>query len=91
VRHQAAEVAVIEARVKQIDLAHRRVIVTTQENAEIVLSFAPDANIEVREPTTMGTMRGDLADLREGYFVEIELGADHGEGRCACASLVCVS
>jgi hypothetical protein len=55
------------------------------------LTFAEGANIEVREPTTMGTMGGTLEDLREGYFVEVELGADHADGKCACASLICVS
>jgi hypothetical protein len=38
----------------------------------------------------MGTMGGKLEDLREGYFVEVELGAQ-GDGKCACASLICVS
>jgi hypothetical protein len=84
-------VAVIEARVKKIDLAERTAVVTTPDNREIVLTFSEGANIEVREPTTMGTMGGTLEDLQEGYFVEVELGADHADGRCACASLVCVS
>jgi hypothetical protein len=48
-------------------------------------------NIEVREPTTMGTMGGTLEDLREGYFVEVEIEAHDAEGKCACASLICVS
>ena len=80
----------IEGRVKEIDLAQRTAVITTADNREIVLTFAPGANIEVREPTTMGTMGGTLEDLQEGYFVEVEVGADQN-GRCACASLVCVS
>jgi len=89
--HRKQEGAVIEARVKQIDLKQRTAIVTTQDNRDILLTFAEGANIEVREPTTMGTMGGTLEDLREGYFVEVELGADHADGKCACASLICVS
>lgn len=81
----------IEARVKKIDVAQRTAVVTTADNRDIVLTFAEGANIEVREPTTMGTMGGTLEDLREGYFVEVELGADHADEKCACASLVCVS
>lgn len=81
----------IEARVKQIDLTQRTAVITTHDNREILLTFAEGANIEVREPTTMGTMGGTLEDLREGYFVEVELGADHADGKCACASLICVS
>ena len=81
----------IEARVKLIDLTERTAIITTQDNRDIILTFAEGANIEVREPTTMGTMGGTLEDLREGYFVEVELGLDHADGKCACASLICVS
>jgi len=80
----------IEARIKKIDLAQRTAVIITQDNQDVVLTFPEDANIEVREPTTMGTMGGKLEDLREGYFVEVELGAQ-GDGKCACASLICVS
>jgi len=82
---------VIEAQIKKIDLAQRTVIVTTQDNQELTLTFPKGANIEVTEPSTMGTMGGDLEDLREGYFVEVELGAHGSDGKCACASLVCIS
>ena len=81
----------IEAQIKKIDLARRTVVINSQDNQEITLTFPTGANIEVREPTTMGTMGGTLEDLREGYFVEVELGAHGAEGLCACASLVCVS
>ena len=81
----------IEAQIKKIDLAQRTVIVTTQDNQELTLTFPKGANIEVTEPSTMGTMGGDLEDLREGYFVEVELGAHGSDGKCACASLVCIS
>ena len=81
----------IEAQIKKIDLAQRTVIVTTQDNQELTLTFPKGANIEVTEPSTMGTMGGDLEDLMEGYFVEVELGAHGSDGKCACASLVCIS
>jgi len=81
----------IEARVKAIDLAHRTLTIITQNNQEITLTFPEGANIEVTEPTTMGTMGGDLGDLREGYFVEVELGAHDADGRCICTSLISVS
>jgi hypothetical protein len=82
---------VIEAQIKKIDLAQRTVVVTTQDKQELTLTFPTGANIEVTEPSTMGTMGGDLEDLREGYFVEVELGAHGSDGQCACASLVCIS
>ena len=81
----------IEAQIKKIDLAQRTVTIKTQDNQELTLTFPKGANIEVTEPTTMGTMGGDLQDLKEGYFVEVELGAHDAEGKCSCASLVCVS
>ena len=81
----------IEGQIKKIDLAQRTVTITTQEREELTLTFPQGANIEVTEPTTMGTMGGDLEDLREGYFVEVELSAHDAEGKCACASLVCIS
>ncbi len=81
----------IEARIKKIDVAHRTVVVTTQDNQELTLAFPEGANIEVLEPATMGTMGGDLEDLKEGYFVEVELGAHDADGKCSCASLICIS
>jgi hypothetical protein len=81
----------IEGRIKKIDVARRTAVIMTQDNQDVVVTFPEGANIEVREPTTMGTMGGELADLREGYFVEVELGAHDGDGKCACASLICVS
>ncbi|MGH7773139.1 MAG: hypothetical protein ACREQA_13010 [Candidatus Binatia bacterium] len=81
----------IEGRIKKIDPAHRTAVITTQDNQEITLTFPEGANIEVLEPATMGTMGGELEDLKEGYFVEVELGAHDADGRCMCASLISVS
>jgi len=81
----------IEAQIKKIDLEQRTVTIKTQDNRELTLTFPQGANIEVTEPTTMGTMGGDLADLREGYFVEVDLAAHGADGKCSCTSLVCIS
>ena len=81
----------IEGRIKKIDLAKRTAVIVTQDHQDVVLTFPVGANIEVREPTTMGTMGGELEDLREGYFVEVQFGAHDADGQCACASLICVS
>lgn len=81
----------IEAQIKKIDLANRTVVINTHDHREITLTFPTGANIEVHEPVTMGTMGGDLEDLREGYFVEVELAAQDAQGNCACASLLCIS
>lgn len=81
----------IEGQIKKIDLSQRTVTITTQDNQELMLTFPDGANIEVHEPTTMGTMGGDLQDLKEGYFVEVELAAHAADGKCSCASLLCIS
>ena len=81
----------IEAQIKKIDLDQRTVTIHTREGEEITLTFPDGANIEVAEPETMGTIRGELEDLREGYFVEVDLGTHDSDGRCNCASLVCIS
>lgn len=81
----------VEAQIKNIDLARRTVTIATQDDQELTLTFPEGANIEVAEPETMGTMGGELEDLKEGYFVEVELGARGADGKCSCSSLICVS
>ena len=53
------------------------------------VTLAPQANIEVVEPTTLGTMGGSFDDLRVGYWVKAEI-SGQGEA-CGCSALVCVS
>ena len=81
----------LEGRIKTLDVANRRAVVTTQEGQDIDVTFPAGALIEVAEPETMGTMGGELEDLHEGYLVEIEVAAHDADGSCTCASLVCVS
>lgn len=81
----------IEAQIKKIDLVHRTVTIATQDEQELTLTFPEGANIEVAEPETMGTMGGELEDLQEGYFVQVELAARRVDGKCSCSSLICVS
>lgn len=81
----------IDAQIKKIDLARRAVTVCTDDQQEITLTFSHGANIEVVEPTTLGTMGGKLEDLKEGYFVRVEFAPDHDAASCSCTSLVCVS
>ncbi len=81
----------IEGRIKTLDVANRRAVITTQDNQDIMVAFPQGAIIEVAEPETMGTMGGELADLQEGYYVEVEVAAHDADRSCTCASLVCVS
>lgn len=81
----------IEGRIKKIDVAHRIAVITTDDNQDVTITFPEEANIEVAELETMGTEGGELGDLLEGYFVEVEVGAQDADGKWSCDSLVCVS
>ncbi len=80
----------IEGRIKKVDVAHRTAVITTEDDRDITITFPERVNIEVAEPETMGTMGGELADLQEGYYVEVE-GVQDADGKWSCDSLVCVS
>lgn len=80
----------VDAQIRQLDLDHRRVVLALEDGREVAVTFAPDANIEVVEPTTLGTMGGTLEDLRVGYWVKAEL-SEHGQETCHCSALLCVS
>lgn len=77
-------------QIRSIDPANHRVVIALEEGREVTVTFAPDANIEVVEPCTLGTMGGTLEDLREGYWVEATL-HEQGGHACSCSSLVCLS
>ena len=81
----------IEGRIKKVDVAHRTAVITTEDDRDITITFPERVNIEVAEPETMGTMGGELEDLQEGYYVEVEVGVQDTDGKWSCDSLVCVS
>ncbi len=78
-------------QIKQLDPAKSLAIIAFEDGREVTVTFPPGANIEVHEPTTMGTMGGTLADLCVGYWVDATVHEHGGEGPCSCTSLVCVS
>ena len=81
----------ITGRIKKLDVTNRRGIVTTNDGQDIAITFPDGTVIEVAEPETMGTMGGELADLQEGFAVEVEVAERGADGEFPCASLVCVS
>ncbi|MGQ4809274.1 hypothetical protein NKDENANG_02689 [Candidatus Entotheonellaceae bacterium PAL068K] len=81
----------IEGRIKSLDVVNRQAVITTQEAQDVTVTFPEGASIEVAEPETMGTMGGELADLQEGFYVEVEVATHDADGICTCASLVSVS
>ncbi len=81
----------IEGRIKKVDVGRRTAVITTEDNQDITVIFSEEADIEVAEEETMGTQGGELTDLQEGFYVEVEVVAQDAEGRWSCDSLVCIS
>ena len=81
----------IAGRIKELDVVNRKGIITTHAGEDMAVTFPDGAVIEVAEPETMGTMGGELADLQEGFEVEVEVAERGADGDFPCASLVCVS
>jgi hypothetical protein len=81
----------IAGRIQSLDVAHRQAVIRTEEAQEVTVTFPEGAIIEVAEPETMGTKGGELADLREGFYVEVEVATHDSASSCTCAALVCVS
>jgi len=80
----------VQGQIRQLDPAKRLAVIALDDGREVAVSFPVDANIEVHEPATMGTMGGTLEDLQVGYWVEAEL-HEHGNNACSCSSLICIS
>ncbi len=80
----------VQGQIRQLDPARRTAVIVLEDGREVSVTFPPKANIEVREPATMGTMGGTIEDLKVGYWVNVEL-HEHGSTPCSCSSLVCIS
>jgi len=80
----------VQGQIRHLDPAKRLAVIGLDDGREVSVTFPPKANIEVREPSTMGTMGGTLEDLQVGYWVNVEI-HEHGNGPCSCSSLVCIS
>jgi hypothetical protein len=81
---------VVQGQIRRLDPAKRLAVIGLDDGSEVTVTFPPKANIEVREPSTMGTMGGSLEDLHVGYWVNVEI-HEHGNSPCSCSSLVCIS
>jgi hypothetical protein len=77
-------------QIRTLDAANDSAVIALEDGREVAVTFPPGANIEVLEPTTMGTMGGTLDDLRVGYWVEVKIDEHDGRG-CSCSSLVSIS
>jgi hypothetical protein len=80
----------VNGQIRKLDPTNRLAVIALEDGREVSLRFPANANIEVREPATLGTMGGSLEDLQVGYWVSAEI-HEHDEGRCSCSSLICTS
>lgn len=80
----------VQGQIRQLDPTRRTAVIVFEDGREVSVTFPPKANIEVREPATMGTMGGTIEDLKVGYWVNVEI-HEHGSAPCSCSSLVCIS
>ena len=81
----------IEGRISQLDLENRSAVVVEENGNQIQVNFALRTNVEVIEDETVGRMGGELEDLEEGYYVEIEVASKNDDGSIICDSIACVS
>jgi hypothetical protein len=77
-------------QIRHLDIARRTAVIALESGGEVTVTFPPGANIEVVEPTSLGTMGGTLEDLRVGYWVDASI-PEAGAGPCSCVSLTCLS
>ena len=81
----------VEGTIRSIDHERRTAVIHTRDGREVAVHFPLNAHIEVTEPCSGGTQGGTLADLGEGYLVEVDL-HDHRTGEhCHCINLVSIS
>ena len=81
----------IEGRISQLDLENRSAIIVEENGNQIKVNFALRTNVEVIEHETVGLMGGELEDLEEGYYVEVEVASTNDDGSIMCDSIACVS
>ncbi len=81
----------IEGRISQLDLENRSAIIVEENGNQIKVNFALRTNVEVIEHETVGLMGGELEDLEEGYYVEVEVASTNDDGSIMCDSIASVS
>jgi hypothetical protein len=81
----------IEGRISQLDLENRSAVIVEENGNQIQVKFALRTNVEVIEHETVGLMGGELEDLEEGYYVEVEVASTNDDGSIMCDSIASVS
>lgn len=78
-----------QGTIKKLDLTNRQATVEMEDGQEVLLHFDSASNIEISEDETVGLITGELADIGEGY--QVELDTHEVAGRHYCRTMVCIS
>ncbi len=79
----------VEAQVKQVDRANRKLTVQLEDGREVTLSVDEHTDISVMEVATAGDISGTLDDIEVGYLVSLDF--TENESGCLCRTLTCIS
>lgn len=72
-----------------MDVANSQATVEMEDGEEVLVHFDSASNIEISEDETVGLITGELADIGEGY--QVELDTHEVDGRHHCRTMVCIS
>ena len=81
----------LEGRISKLDLARRSAVIVATDGREYTVSIPEEANIEVSELETVGTMGGTIEDLEVGFHVAFEAKDHQPDGSCTCINLESIS
>ena len=81
----------LEGKIRKLDLAERTLVVETDDGRQITAKVPEYANIEVSEPSTMGTIGGTLEDLGVGYLVRLDVHEAQADHPCTCFKVLSIS
>ena len=81
----------LEGRISKLDLDRRSAVIVATDGREYTVSIPEEANIEVSELETVGTMGGTIEDLEVGFHVAFEAKDHQPDGSCTCINLESIS
>jgi hypothetical protein len=81
----------VEGHIRNLNREERTAILVTRDGKEVPVRFGPHARFEVCEPASGGLQGGTLADIGEGYLVQMDVHSHNTDGSCNCGALVSLS
>jgi hypothetical protein len=81
----------VEGHIRKINHTDRTAVIVTREGREVPVKFGANARFEIGEPASGGLQGGTLADIGEGYLVQLDIHSHNQDGSCNCGALISVS